>query len=832
MDSDSDRLRALLLSWASNVATAGDAVPTPDELDEIALAAAVSPGGSPAKERWRPVLEYLVTQVRLGVTVLPSKIPQRVMDRVGPAGEVPHPTTTSETQPVSPLPRGASERPDDASLELLGRLKAWRTAAARNGDRSAGGLNNTELISMVRVLMSVDMADTATLLKRLPEAARSHVPELRQVVHGSVRSGPPQTAPGPPHGPTETGRGEPHETDPRPGGPRAASDPGARADPVGTTSGSDTTAPITGSENVSRPEAARPGPSRQARPHATGTASTSVTPTSGGFAEYLGDVPNEPEHQVAFDVEESAVRVTWPPLYSTDTVIYRLVASDEFAPWAPEAGRLVAATGEQTAVDLAPQTSILRFVQVWVNVGADEAQAKADQPRLHAAGVVVNRLTQISLRDDEARVIGQWRAPRGATEVRVHRIPAAAVHSVSVATLPRFRILAKYDNLGGFIDDGVRPGEGYVYRLQVVARVGGAEHVAPPTDIGVEIGAALTAVDDLEITVRVDGLMDLSWTEPPVGVVHIYRGAKGPVAGSDHRILGAAALSQAELLPEQRISHPYRPSDDGRTVWSAVSWPGEVTRIWVTPVTMQGDEAIIGTARTAVRVPPVQDLRLVERVTEQVLTFPWPAGATAVHLWRGTAESDGAQVIQGRTLDEVTHERYLRLGGVHLALRPDDGCRIFASAVMFDGGSRILSAPAHVDRATLLVLRYSVDVKRKVFGRVSHAIVKVWAEGAVDGSPPFLCVHNSRRLPLHPQDGTPLPVRPQAAPESEPSTTFKPQDLKNATGAPEWRVDLSVLTAEQLGAVRVFPQLPEDMVPRVAVLDPPVRFLKLGEWRG
>lgn len=786
---DSYRLQAVLSAWAASVTADGDVPPTEADLEMISVAMSVRPEASPAVERWQPVLQYFVTQVSMGVADISPRVPSRILAKISPPSGSPLGGVKEGT-----APDGGSDTSSGRPVEFIDRLKQWRQERGEAGDRAVAQLTETQLALINRLLQRSD--SETNLRRRLPGPARPYLEALR-----TLRSS--------------------HDVN--------------TVDVASEVAATEGPSVESASPRAARATARESDPPDVSSADADGTVSTSSDAerelsTETPFARYRGDVPDGPTQPLAVDSSAGVVRVTWAAASSTErVVIYRLVARDDYRPFAPESARTLAVTTEVTAVDLRPQATILRWVQVWVNEGRDLRAAQKSQPRLYADGVVVNGLHQPSVvARDDGLVVGQWAAPLGAKEVRIYRIPAEQLHALTGTSLHSFQLDPADPHLGGFVDREAVGGRSYVYRLQVVAVDGGQEHVGPALDLEATTVGRLEAVDDLEVTRRSDGLLDLVWTAPQLGQVRIYWTAAEPEAGSDHRELGIGALQSTVLVGANEIRHPYEPVDaSGRSRWSGVAWPEGHTRVVVTPVTVVGDRLIIGTSRREIRVPPIAELRLNERVTDQTLTFAWPAGASAVYLHKVAMGADPAQAAQARPVQEVTLTGYQRLGGVHLNLRPEDECRIVATAVVFSGGVPLTGPPAWVDRESLLVLHYTCDQKRRIVGKPTHALVRVWSDSETKGSPAFVCVLNRDRLPLHDEDGQRLIVRPSATPDAPAALTFKPQSLDRGA-ATEWRVDLS--GAGPRGCLRVFPVLAPNMLTRVAVMDPRVDDLKLGDW--
>jgi hypothetical protein len=330
--------------------------------------------------------------------------------------------------------------------------------------------------------------------------------------------------------------------------------------------------------------------------------------------------------------------------------------------------------------------------------------------------------------------------------------------------------------------------------------------------------------------------VELTWSPAPGGEVRIYRSSVEPRAGIDHEILELGRLEMMGFTEEDRLLEPrdLRPAPGRMSM--GVPWPREWDRIYLTPVTVLQQQAIVGTKISAVGARPVRQPHLVERVEEQVLTFGWPEGVAHVTVYLASPGADPVEACTGKPCTTINRQEYKERGGIRLRLQAG-GCRVVLSSTAHEAGRSFDGVPVPVDYPGLIRIRYDVSQVRKILSRTRVARLRVWADmnapGAnamdLNGSPDFVVVHNPSRLPLHHQDGTRLPVGLFEDGAPSPRLVFTPSTLLDGAAEAEWKVDLSGVGG---GFIRLFPEVPPQLRALVAVLDPPLSSLRIPRHRG
>lgn len=581
-----------------------------------------------------------------------------------------------------------------------------------------------------------------------------------------------------------------------------------------------------------------------ARP-ADGSAAHDVMEPSGedatlrpeAFAPYvLGEQTSEPETVVLHPVPDQgsggqAVEISWPPYQPGDAplVVYRVVSAEQHKPYSPDRAQLVGVTTTTSMRDTQPPASTVRRYQVWVNTGRSLPEALAAQPVLHAEGTRPSPVQNLLIAEDSGRVVGQWTVFPGASAVHIYRIPVGDAAGYEL----QYRILTGSDNLRGFVDPDAEAGRRYIYRTRCEVVVDGVVRLSEATQAEVRVSAVLAPVDDLSLIPQDPDstVWDLAWNAPKAGQVLIFRTKEGPSAGAETTELPETALEQAGLQPDTRVTHPVSDSldPDGRrrSVITGVPWPSGWSRAYFTPVTVLDGRARLGKTISTVRAAAITDAQLSEYCTKQVLTFAWPEGAAAVSIHLAPKGHDPRMGLSGRFF-EIAFEDYHKFGGRQFVNElPSGGCSLHLAPVAFSAGRRISGPITTIEYAGLLRLWYSVHIDRDRAGHPLRAALTIRAERDVIGSPPFVLIHNTDRIPLSINDGEPVDVAPlneRGELAEQPAKEFYWSALRADGPSEVWVANIQ----GRQGWIRLFASLEAHRLRQLALLDPPVRALQLG----
>ena len=338
----------------------------------------------------------------------------------------------------------------------------------------------------------------------------------------------------------------------------------------------------------------------------------------------------------------------------------------------------------------------------------------------------------------------------------------------------------------GFQDGALRPGETHTYVAGLEVQVEGRTLVSAPKHLQIVPEAEPDRIVDLQvesITRDRQEQLRLTWTQRKGTQVQFCRSTTParPEAVSRGRIT-AAQMADAGLPAEQLIRNIPSPtgevSEDGRERWvlEGLDWPrgSAWDTLHLTPITRLGqDEVLIGMPTQLRRAGRIEEVRVVQRMNWQLVTFTWPGEALAVELRVGFPDSEPDLSTPAHAV--VEKAAYERSGGFRLDQGlPPQGCRLFLNAVTHFQGRRISSEPTVAAVEPLWGYHYRVDwgvgstggggnLLQRAAARRRKNIAQIEIEavlGAVPEHevPTFVLLHRPDRLPMHSSDGTRVTV--------------------------------------------------------------------------
>lgn len=535
------------------------------------------------------------------------------------------------------------------------------------------------------------------------------------------------------------------------------------------------------------------------------------------------------------------VALRWSdPAGAGEYSVFRLVTSDTAPPWSPDAAEadVVAVTTQLAYVDRRPPITAVRHYQVWRNTGADHEAAVWGQPELIGEFSTVFAPTGFQVTERGNQVIGSWQALPGTERVHVYRIPKSQLRLFR-SDPGRFRIATEPAARNGFIDDGAKPGETYLYQIVAEASIAaGQMQSATPQTAEFTGSATPQFIGDLTCQQPKNAdepVVNLEWTAQGRGSTRIYCTPARPTSGSDRSVLPVGELQRLGLPDDAALSHPVVQTD-GRCSMERVGWPRGWGRMYLTPVHIVGHEARVGGTVLQVLPPTLTALALHQRVDFQTITLAWPVqeGVDATRV--GTLAADRVSIFQAAPdvpvraaiatspLVTVSKEDYDRRGGIVLdhALRAQ-GSVVYAVPYAHAGTDVVEGKPASVTYPGLLRIQTTLKITRRSVFKAGWAARVAFTADRDSPSPTFCVVHRADRLPLAPEDGTHLPVVRAGIEGDVPSQRFQPSRLGSAPS------DIFTVAIAEPGYVRVFALLGPDRRRTAALLDPPIDDMRCGK---
>jgi hypothetical protein len=357
-------------------------------------------------------------------------------------------------------------------------------------------------------------------------------------------------------------------------------------------------------------------------------------------------------------VEGGEVIVTWRPgagQVPVGEITYQVTRGTGRTPASPAQGITVGEpTSDLHVTDADPTTgSDLRYA-IFAGRGGPEWSAAGA-----AASVVYTpEVTDIKLRASSDAIIASWRAPKGATQVKVTRQASGRETAVPA-------------DLTGFHDTGLTAGVEYVYQITAMYR---SADGAVRGSAGV-IKQATPTPDPLPVpTLSLEGSppeVKAVWEPPKFGRVELLVGSRKPTWR-----LGAEP-AEAELKAFG-TPVPGAPRQAGkRMTMPVVTPPG---RHYLLAVTRAGHRAVIGAWTELNLATPVKNM-VAERLGDQArLSWTWPEGAVeTIIAWPGGERRS-------------TWHHYHAEGGFAIPAGPDEMV-VSARAVHPDQHSELVAAP-------------------------------------------------------------------------------------------------------------------------------------------
>lgn len=722
MDAKQERRIEVLLEWRRRARDRGHTVPTEDDTIRIAESGAVFPEGVDlaAAEPWRPTVTRLFRLLRRDMPDPLSMLTEDLWEPVAQR-EQPRPGPAADT-----VPGGAPPSPLQAAL------LDWYHAEPAAAPRRAG-LGVSEIQAIARVAAKEPLSVDGIRL-RLPKGLRHLAEEIAEIIarHPSAGHRPSGGATAPPR--TEA--------------PRSTAPPGPP--------------PGHGAYAAAEPEDER-GP---------------FDHLTLADHHFTGEQP-APAPLGVEDLGTDGYRYTWTKAAvgsDRPTVIYRVVSTDgDYPPESPQHAAELARTDAVECPDRRLFAAALRHVQVWYHAGATPAEAAASRPVLHAEGWLIAQIHALEVNlergspfgrsvggvgADAQKVVGAWDDLPGTARVRIER----AERMQTGGPLEFAEIHPTRPNSVGFEDTTVVAGRSYRYRFALVVRIDGGQQMSTYTVRTVDVPVPLVPVRDMKVVrMGADGV-DLCWTPVhPSLKVRIYRTGTNPWPAMGADPIPLRALGEVESRTTW-LNYPVE-LRDGKAWMTKVGWP-DSAHAYFTPVTVQGDQARVGTGDMRVNLPPVTDVRVVERVFKQVLTFTWPEGAVSVAVARMPRYTDGREptpeavrAALAETNEHIAAYDYRRDGGKAFFRLGGEGCRLYLEPESLNATHRYTGEPVHHDYPGLIRLKYGLHVRRDADRRPESVYLTIVAERAGVENLHFSLLHHPRRLPLHIGDQDCQPVR-------------------------------------------------------------------------
>lgn len=354
-----------------------------------------------------------------------------------------------------------------------------------------------------------------------------------------------------------------------------------------------------------------------------------MVPDRSGIRNLLRQCPPKPVTAMRAEPTDNHVTITWEPSTSPPAGIEYLVRrSEESSKLGPNAGRPVSRSSGAEFVDEHPPFNR----PLWYMVVPERGGMSPTSENWYGPIHVRPEVRDLDLTGEDGRVVGRWRAPDQALQIRIERqveqgdldADSAASDSRPANTDSIVKLHdAKPGTITEYVEDDVCNGVSYSYEISVVYRdtygatvtTSGIARMARPAKCPDPV-----VISSLEVISTDPARAMIEVGRPKAGVVQIYAVQRRPPPFGTV-LLRSALADMGDLLK----GTPYT-KVDSTELSQRIQADLPEKETWLTAVTVNGDRAAIGSAQQCRPVPPIdRDSVAVERRGDETqLSFTWP----------------------------------------------------------------------------------------------------------------------------------------------------------------------------------------------------------------
>lgn len=515
----------------------------------------------------------------------------------------------------------------------------------------------------------------------------------------------------------------------------------------------------------------------------------------------------------ATDEKPAHVELNWDPCTDANDVLYRVVSTTMIGrPATPEENDQLALTVGNFYEDPIRPGEAYREYQVWAYPAQSADACFRAQPVLVGRELVIFPIRDLSVSASDGIISGTWESLPGHHHVRVF------VSDLKIGGAPDS---AQYELGSGVSERDFRHNpqvQGVTMRVVVKPVIllgdGVSTMTGPISETRmVDIMGDLTQTN-FESVERVETnegtLVQFSIYGPPAGSFRVYFTQRKPSDDLSWSVQPMEALKQEGLDGPDVASQDYGEISHNEQFDADYLWPDGWDAVFVTPVTVLGEYAWVGTTHALQRVQEVTEPELREYVGFQLATFGWPRGASMVKVER-QYQGGGDRT----TVKDFSEEDYTKHGGIRLQL-DSGGEEVVLTPQNSYAGKTTYGPETVLEYPGLRRYLYDVQVQPNGQGSPGGLAIAVWCDRHDDLNPPqFSVLFNDRRLPLAAEDlhhGGEKLRAVEGEPAEDPATGFILQTSRisgNVGEAARWFIPASEFSVP--GYLRLF-MLPNDAV--------------------
>lgn len=408
----------------------------------------------------------------------------------------------------------------------------------------------------------------------------------------------------------------------------------------------------------------------------------------------MARLPPKPAHQLQAIPTQRAISLRWLPSSSRGDIIYRVIRKTDTFSTHYKDGNVIG----ETAQTLLEDTAIEAGQEYYYAVYAVRGEACSHTAAMRGPIMQLAEIKGLQVIPGDCCINLKWQTPPKAYAVEVWRQENG--------------VLAKKNNgqkltgvrLDGVTDSKLKNGTRYGYLITVIFQDShGKSHFTQGITCQSRPIEPPQPVSDLTVTKQGDSL-EINWTPPNRGTVQLFYSEQ-------------ALFSEGDHLPLNRLSElgtPIMVQRQGYVRWH-ICFQGQ---IFIVPVTVEEEIAIIGRAKAVTSLNEVSHLRGQVNYNKLYLEWKWPPGTRQVLVAYSHNNYPSDPNDSLATLQQVTKQAFDK-NSAFVISKPQNRDYYFSVFVAAGEGDKVIySSGEHcfVANSGYQEIFYQIQLKKGLFG--------------------------------------------------------------------------------------------------------------------
>jgi len=449
--------------------------------------------------------------------------------------------------------------------------------------------------------------------------------------------------------------------------------------------------------------------------------------------EKMATLPPEPPTALKANVSHHAILLHWTSSISRGHLIYHIIRKNDGYPNNYDDGKMIGETSQTQLEDINAEAGQAYYYAIYTLRG----KAFSNQATTIGSVILLAEIDQLQVIPGDSCLNFSWQIPTTkAVAIEVWR------KKNSVPQQRKSGELVSGVRKDGVTDIGLKNDTLYGYLINLVFQdIKGNQFFSQGITCQSRPIELPQPVENLKI-VKQNNHLDISWTPPSKGTVELFYSEK-PIV-----------FSKGESLPTSRLSELGK----SITVQSlgSVKWPINFQgTIYIVPVTVVREIAIIGEVKMETSLNEVTHLQGLLSYNKLYLEWQWPPGAQkALVTYQYNSyptEAEDASVIR----QFITKEVYDKAAAFVIHQPEDNNYYFTVFVVAGDEKNRRYSKGQQclVEKSGYQDIFYKIKTKKGLFGKIHAIQLILTTHGDIVTLPEVILVRKNNGLPLRRADG-------------------------------------------------------------------------------